>query len=50
MYSALFRSTFLTVLKFMQIKDGVLISGDNQFSRVSELFGPLFSISILKAF
>ena len=110
MYSAWFRSTFLTVLKFLQIKDGGskmwrerilqnlwtiwsslvylyfknfldsnslsfitfqcilhdsgvlflqswnfsklkmrdLISGGNQFCRMSELFGPPFCISILK--
>ena len=31
-------------------KTGVLISGGNQFCRMSELFGPAFCISILKVF
>ena len=31
-----------------KLKRGNLISGENQFCRKSELFGPLFGISILK--
>ena len=34
--------------KFLQIKEGDLISGRTQFCKKSELFGPPFSISILK--
>ena len=48
MHSAWFRSTFLRVLKFLEIKVGNVISGGNQFCKKSELFGPPFSISILK--
>ena len=33
---------------FYKLKRGVVISGGNQFCRVSELFGPPFYISILK--
>ena len=43
-----FKSTFLRVLKFLEIKEKDLISEGNQFCRKSELFGPLFCISILK--
>ena len=35
---------------FYKLKRGDLISGGNQFCRMSELFGPPFSISILKVF
>ena len=38
------------VLKFVQIKEGDLISGGNQFFRMSELFGSPFCISIFKVF
>ena len=38
---------FLRVFKFLQVKEGDLISGGNQFSRMTELFGPPFCISIL---
>ena len=48
MHSARCRSIFQKVLKFLQIKEGGLISGWNQFCRKSELFGPPFCISILK--
>ena len=41
---------FVRLLKFLQIKEGDLISGGNQFCRRSELFGPPFCISILKVF
>ena len=33
---------------FYKLKRGYLISGGNQFCRMSELFGPSFCISILK--
>ena len=33
---------------FFKLKRGDLVSGGNQFCRKSELFGPLFCISILK--
>ena len=33
---------------FYKLKRGDLISGENQFCRMSELFGPPFCISILK--
>ena len=33
---------------FLKLKRGELISGGNQFCRMSELFGPTFCISILK--
>ena len=33
---------------FYKLRSGHLISGRNQFCRMSELFGPHFSISILK--
>ena len=42
------RKTFLRVLKFLQIKEGGPNFWGNQFCRKSELFGPLFCISILK--
>ena len=47
-----FRSTFLRVLKFLQLKEWGLISAENQFCRKSELFGttPPFCISISKVF
>ena len=48
MHSAWFWGTFLRVLKCLQIKEGNLISRENQFCRKSELFGPSFCISILK--
>ena len=48
MHSAWFKSSFLRVLKFLQIKEEDPISEGNQFCRKSELFGPLFCISILK--
>ena len=35
---------------FYKLKRGDLISGGNQFCRMSELFGPPFCISILKVF
>ena len=35
---------------FHKLKRGDLISGGNQFCRMSELFGPPFCISILKVF
>ena len=35
---------------FYKLKRGDLSSGGNQFCRMSELFGPLFCISILKVF
>ena len=35
---------------FYKLKRGDLISGKNQFCRMSELFGPAFCISILKVF
>ena len=37
-----------SVIKFLQIKEGELISRGNQFFRKSELFGPPYCISILK--
>ena len=43
-----FTSTFLTVFKFLQIKEGDLVSGENKFCRKSELSGPSFRISLLK--
>ena len=49
MHSAWLRSTFLRVLKFLYIKEGDLISGGNQFCRMSQLFGSPFCILILKA-
>ena len=48
MHSARFRSISLRLLKFLQIKEGDLISWKNQFCRKSDLFGPLFCISNLK--
>ena len=40
MHSPWFRSTFLRVLKFLQLKKGELISRLNEFCRKSELFVP----------
>ena len=49
MHSAWLRSTFLGVLKFLQIKLWDLISGGNQFCRKSEVFAhPPSCIRILK--
>ena len=48
MHSAWFRSTFLRVLKCLQIKEGGPNFWGNQFCRKSELFGPPFRIFILK--
>ena len=48
MHSALFRSISLRRLKFLHIKEGDLISGENQFCSKSELFDLPFCISILK--
>ena len=48
MHSAWFMSIFLGVLKFIQIKEGDLISGGNQCFRKAELFGRSFYIWILK--
>ena len=48
MHSAWLRSSFLKVLKFLQIKEGDIISRGNQFCRKSELFAPPFFISMLK--
>ena len=48
MHSEWFRSNFLKVSKFLQIKQGTLISGGSQFCRKSEFFVPRFCISILK--
>ena len=39
---------FLESWNFYKLKRGDLISGGNQFCRMSELFGPPFCISILK--
>ena len=50
MDSAWFRSTFLRVYKFLQIKEGDLNSRVNNFCRKSELFGRPFCISILRVF
>ena len=47
MYSVWFRRTIVRLLKFLQIKEGDLIPGGNQFCKMSELFGPPFSISVL---
>ena len=43
-----FRSTFLIILKFLQIKEGGSNFSGKQFCRMSKLFGPPFCISILK--
>ena len=43
-----FRSIFLRLLKFLQIKERDLFSWKNQFCRTSELFCPSFCISLLK--
>ena len=48
MHSAWFRSTFLRVLKCLQIKEWGPNFWGNQFCRKSELFGPPFRIFILK--
>ena len=48
MHSAWLRSTFLRVLKYLQIKEVDLIFGGNQFWKKSELFLTPFCISILK--
>ena len=48
MNSAWLTSNFLRVLKFLQVKDGDLIFGWNQFCRKSALFGHPFSLSIKK--
>ena len=48
MYSAWFRSTFCTVMKFVQIKEGGPNFCEYQFCRKSELFGPPFGIYNLK--
>ena len=50
MYSAWFRSTFLRVLRFLQIKEGGLISGGDQFSRMSEFSGPPLLFFNFKSF
>ena len=43
-------SAFLTVLKFLEIKDWDVSSGGKQFCKMSELFDPPFCILILKVF
>ena len=43
------RSTFLRALKFLQILEGDQVSWGNEFCRKSELFGPPFCMSLLKA-
>ena len=48
MHSAWLKSTFLRVLKFLQIKDGVRNFLDELILQKSELFGAPFCISILK--
>ena len=47
-YSAWFRSIYLRVLNFLEIKEGGAKSGGNHFCRMSELFRPRFCISMLK--
>ena len=42
------RVLFSLFWNFWKLKRGDLVSGRNQFCRKSELFGPLFCISILK--
>ena len=44
------RVLFSVFWNFCKLKRGDLVSGGNQFWRKSELFGPLFCISILKVF
>ena len=46
MISAWFRSTFLRVLKFLEIKKVDLISGGNQLCRMSKLFVPLLYFNL----
>ena len=48
MHSAWFRSVFLRILNIYKLNRADLLSGGNQFCRKSELFGPPFSVSILK--
>ena len=48
MHFVWFRGTSVRVSKFLQVKEGDLISAGNQFCRMSELFGHPFCISILK--
>ena len=48
MHSAWFRSTFLRVLKFPQIKDGGPSFWGEPILQKSELFGPPICISILE--
>ena len=48
MHSARVRSIALRLLKFLQIKEGDLVSWKKQFCRKSELSGPSFCISNLK--
>ena len=46
MHSTWFSSTFVSFLKFSQIKEGDLVFWGNHFCRPAELLGPPFCISI----
>ena len=46
MISAWFRSTFLRVLKFLEIKEREPNFGGNQLCRMSKLFGPLLYFNL----
>ena len=47
MHFVFFRGTILSLLTFLQIKDGGRTFRGNQFCRIGELFGPSLCISVL---